>query len=63
MKTNVMTNTSPPIEDTTFTQEHLNKYLDENNLDRNTLITFTLPKGITDIGYKTFYGCTSLTAI
>ena len=63
MKINVLTNTSPPTEDTTFTQVHLSQYLEENNLDHYTLIEFTVPNGITKIQAETFRSCTSLTSI
>ena len=48
---------------TTFTGEHLNKYLEENNLDRERLIEFTVPHGTTKIAEWTFSDCTSLTSI
>ena len=47
----------------TFTQSHLDKYLEEKGLNRNTLQEFTVPKGITKIGNNVFEQCTSLTSI
>lgn len=49
--------------DSTFNQERLSKYLVENNLNRNTLVEFTLPDGISEIQRETFCDCSSLTTI
>ena len=46
-----------------LTQNHINAHCSNLGISRERLIEFTIPDGVTRIGYKAFLDCTSLTSI